>query len=136
MSNQSSSLVLRGYRLLAWLLAASVVAQVAFAGLSVFGAASWIWHVRFSWAVEALPLLMLLLALIGRLRGRLMWLPAATFGLIALQHATATIGGAVGALHAINALAIFGLAIAMTRAAMAEHLTKAAGRPAVVDGEI
>lgn len=100
------------YTVAAWLLVAGVVTQTALAGLGAFGRGSaWGTHVRLVQFVEPLPLLMLVVALAGRLPVRFRWLPAGILALIALQHGSATIGGVAGGFHAANALVLSGLAI-------------------------
>lgn len=129
MSTQPAPRPLRIYRALALVLIGAVVIQLALAGLGVFGAAGWGWHQRFGSVVEVVPLIAFLVTLFGRLRGSLRWIPLLAVGLVALQHLTAAIGGAAGAIHAVNALAVFGLAIRMHQ--LATTLLEAGDRPRI-----
>lgn len=102
------------------LLLLAIVVQVFLAGAGVFADRAWFaHHISFVHWFEALPLLMLLCAWAGRLGRMPLLASAGLFLLIGLQYAFAQAGGLVAALHAVNALAIFGLAL---------HL--AHGRPA------
>ena len=102
----------RGYLVLAWLFAGCVAVQVFFAGLATFvDSARWGWHTSFVHAFELLPLLMLPLAFLARAPAAMRWLTGALFALIWLQYLTANIGGIAAALHPVNALVIFWVAV-------------------------
>ena len=102
----------RGYLALAWVFVACVAAQVFFAGMATFvDAARWRWHTSFVHAFELLPLLMLPLAFLARAPAAMRWLTGALFALIWLQYLTANIGGIAAALHPVNALIIFWVAV-------------------------
>ena len=102
----------RGYLALAWLFVACVAVQVFLAGLATFvDAARWRWHTGFVHAFELLPLLMLPLAFLARLPAAMRWLTGALFALLWLQYLTANIGGIAAALHPVNALIIFWVAV-------------------------
>ncbi|MGH2371726.1 MAG: DUF6220 domain-containing protein, partial [Chloroflexota bacterium] len=113
----------RGYAALAWIFVGCLVVQVFLAGLGVFaGPANWRWHTTFVHFFELLPLLMLALAFLGRLPGRLRWLTAGLFALIFVQYATANLGDApsiqiVAALHPVVALILFWGAIVVAQRA-------------------
>ena len=98
---------------LAWVLVVCVVVQVFLAGLIVFEGEYIEDHRTFVHAFEFVPWIMLLLVFIGRL-GRTLAIHSFVIGiLIGLQYAFAEASnGNVGALHAVNALLIFWLAIA------------------------
>jgi hypothetical protein len=101
-----------GYLALAWLFAGCVAAQVFLAGLAIFvDAARWPWHTAFIHTFEFLPLLMLPLAFLARAPAALRWLTGALFALLWLQYLTANIGGIPAALHPVNALLIFWVAV-------------------------
>jgi membrane-bound metal-dependent hydrolase YbcI (DUF457 family) len=103
-----------GYLVLAWALVACLAVQVFFAGLAIFvDPARWAWHREFVHAFEFLPLLMLALAFAGRLPRGMRWLTAALIGQIAVQYATAHNGGALAALHPVNAMVFFWLAVTL-----------------------
>jgi hypothetical protein len=106
----------RAYRLLAWLFAACVVIQVFVAGLAIFvSPAQWASHRAFVHIFELLPLVMLVLAFVGRLPVRTRWLTAAVFGMLILQYATANSGGVLAALHPVTALLLFWAAVTLAR---------------------
>jgi mercuric ion transport protein len=113
------------YAALAWLLVACLLAQVFIAGLAVFVFPTyWQWHATFVHAFEGVPLLMILIAWIGRLRRSLRWLPLGIFALVIVQYATANLRHApdlqlFAALHPVTGFAITWLAIAIARRASA-----------------
>lgn len=105
------------FRLLAWLLAGGIAVQVFFAGLAIFAGPSW-WrtHTTFVHLIEVLPLLMLIAAFVGRLPARAKWLSIAALLLIGLQFVLVELAiPGVAALHPVNALLIFWLAISLAR---------------------
>ena len=102
---------------------AAVIVQVFLAGLGVFaGAANWRTHARFGWEIGWLPLILILLALVGRLPGTIgRWL-ALLFVVYAVQMMLPGFRRdtpVVAALHPVNALAIFGIALIHARRAWA-----------------
>jgi hypothetical protein len=107
------------YLVLATLVILGVVVQVALAGLAVFDLPEmWRWHARFVNVIETSALLLLLVALAGRLRG-LRWPAAVLLLLIGSQHGTAALGGFAGAFHTVNALVLLLLGhMAVRRARM------------------
>jgi hypothetical protein len=110
-----------GYTTLAWGLLAGVVAEVFLAGLGVFVApGNYAWHAAFAGFVLLLSLLLLIDAFVTRWHGLLRWLPLAMFGLIVVQGATAAAAGSLlAALHPVNALLVFWLALEVARRATA-----------------
>lgn len=101
------------YLVLAALFAVGVLLQALWAGMAVLSAPSyWQLHTNFVHAIELLPILMLVAALIGR-GGRPLWiLPLVAFALISVQYATvAARPSLVAGIHAMNALLIFGVAM-------------------------
>lgn len=109
------------YLVVAWLFVAAVIVQVFLAGLGVFaGAANWRTHVRFGWGIAWLPLILILLALVGRLPGAVgRWL-ALLFVVYAVQTMLPGFRRdtpVVAALHPVNALAVFGIALIHARRA-------------------
>lgn len=104
------------YTVLAWIFAICVALQVFLAGLAIFdGPAWWSEHRSFVHLFEFVPLLMLVAALLGNMSTRAKWLSLLAFGLVALQYGFVILGSvsgaALAALHPVNALLIFGLAI-------------------------
>jgi Family of unknown function (DUF6220) len=104
------------YRVMGVAFALAVTVQIFLAGLAVFtDPARWQWHTSFVHAFEGLPLLLLIVALAGRLSARLRWAAGAQLLLIVVQYATANIGGAVAAVHPVSAMIIFWLALTSLR---------------------
>ena len=102
----------RGYLALAWAFAGCVAVQVFLAGMATFvDAARWTWHTTFVHVFEGLPLLMLPLAFLARVPAAMRWLTGALLALIQLQYLTANVGGIPSALHPVNALVIFWVAV-------------------------
>jgi hypothetical protein len=101
---------LLAYAILTWIFAACVAAQIALAGLATFtDSAYWRSHVQFVHLFEYLPLLTGIIALFGKIRGKLRWWPFGMLILIALQYATAemALGRTVAALHPVIAALLF-----------------------------
>jgi hypothetical protein len=103
----------------AWLFLACVVVQVFLAGLGVFaGAQNFSLHREFGYVFGWLTLVLLLLALAGRLGRRWIGLSALILVLFAFQSvfvALRDVMPALAALHPVNALAIFGVALHIAR---------------------
>lgn len=119
------------YRILAWLMVACIAAQVFLAGMAVFvNAKDWDWHVAFVHTFEYVPILMFILSLSGRMTNRMRAMTAGLFVLIELQYALIQLGDHVSndiaALHPVNALLIFWLAIVLAR--RAEQIWRNRGR--------
>ncbi len=111
------------YLVVAWLFVVAVIVQVFLAGLGVFaGAANWRTHVGFGYGIGWLPLILILLALVGRLPGAVgRWL-ALLFVIYAIQTILPNFrrdAPMVAALHPVNALAVFGIALVHARQAWA-----------------
>jgi hypothetical protein len=104
-----------------WLVLLSVLVQILLAGLGVFADSQFFgWHAAVnSIVVFVLPLLLVLLGWAGRVPGRLLRLAAAVSGLTIVQslvlvpyHMNAHgVLRAVSALHVLNAILIFWVAI-------------------------
>ncbi|MFO7271339.1 DUF6220 domain-containing protein [Sphaerobacter thermophilus] len=111
------------FRILAWLFVGCVLVQVLIAGLAIFDTPlRWSWHENFVHFFEYLPLILLVLAFTGRMPHRVRWLSFGAFALIGLQYAF--IGMArdwnmpvIAALHPVNALLIFWVAVFLARSA-------------------
>lgn len=105
----------RAYQVVAWLLVGCVAAQVFFAGMAIFvNPERWSWHTSFVHAFELLPLIMLVLAFVGHMPGRIRWMTAALWFLIFVQYALVAMRPRWGAaLHPVNGLAIFWLAVTL-----------------------
>ena len=109
------------------------VAQFFFAGLTVFGNGSGaLWHMTLGDAMVAFALVIMLVAVFaGR---RLAILGVVLVLLMVLQYALARFGAGlspwVGALHAVNALAIMGVAGGGIQRVLAEERAEAPPAPA------
>lgn len=114
----------------AWLFFACVVVQVFLAGLGVFaGPGNFALHRDFGYVFGWLTLVLLLLALGGRLGRRWIGLSALILVLFAFQSlfiALRDVLPSIAALHAVNALAIFGVSLHVAR----RSRVLAAARPA------
>lgn len=111
-------LVRVGYVLIAGLFIVGVLIQVYIAGMAVFvNPARWSMHATFVHIIEWMPLIMLVLAFPGRLSRELKLLSIGLFVLVIVQYATALgfSDSLVAAIHPVNALIIFGLAVVTTR---------------------
>ncbi len=108
------------YPFVAGLFAACAVIQVFLAGLGVFDdPRSFLTHRDFGYTFGMLTLVLLILAIVGRMGRRFVGLSLLLLLLFALQSvfiAMRTSMPAVAALHPVNGFAILGLAIAATRA--------------------
>src|SRR5687768_10425164 len=103
-----------GYALLSSVFVACVLVQVFFAGMGAFGA-DWAWHLTFAQFLELPPLLMMLLAFVGRLPWALRLLPFGLVVLIGVQYAIANSAVPTAALHPVNALLIFWVSLFIAR---------------------
>ncbi len=117
-----------GYRVLSWGLLACIAIQVFLAGMAVFGGpANWVMHRGFVPVLSTLPLVMFPLAFLGRLPNLQRWLPLGLIFLIGLQAALIQFGTLVAALHAVNALLIFWVALILARGSSMKRKPVAAG---------
>ncbi len=101
----------------------SILLQVFLAGGGIFASSSW-WpmHAAFGMVISLLPVAFLLLAWIGQLGRKSLWLSGLAFVLVVLQTFLITLPGTLGlpilaTLHPVNALVIFGLAMWLTQRA-------------------
>lgn len=107
------------YLIVAWLFVVAVISQVFLAGLSLFAsAANWGAHKEFGYSLGFLALLLVVLAFLGRMPRALgRWL-ALLFVVYAIQTILPALRvGApwVAALHPVNALAVFWIALTHAR---------------------
>lgn len=114
----------------AWLFVASAVVQVFLAGLGVFDdPGAFVTHRQFGYTFGWLTLVLLVLAIVGRMGRRIVGLSALILGLFALQSVLVALRAdlpAVAALHPVNGFAIVYVAIALARASRASRVTGAA----------
>ncbi|MBB3125631.1 hypothetical protein FHS19_000285 [Paenibacillus rhizosphaerae] len=105
------------YGLLAAGYLACIVVQVFFAGLGILvDPGDLQLHRVFANVFEFVPVVMFLLSFLGNIRGGFRWWPLALFALTALQHITIqNMTGSLRALHAVDALLLFGLSVHLAR---------------------
>ncbi|MET3545844.1 hypothetical protein ABID47_002455 [Paenibacillus favisporus] len=105
------------YGLLAAGYLACVVVQVFFAGLGILvDPGDLQLHRVFANVFEFVPIVMFVLSFLGDIRGGPRWWPLALFALTALQHITIqNVTGSLRALHAVDALLLFGLSVHLAR---------------------
>lgn len=108
-----------GFILFGGIFTICVAIQVFIAGMAVFvDPANWGLHRTFIHVFEILPIIMLALAFVGQMSRSLKLLPVGLWILIMAQYATANMfGSLVAAIHPVNALVIFWIAIIATRRA-------------------
>lgn len=104
---------------LALALVACVIVQVGLAGLAVMSNPEyWSWHRTFVHLFEGFPILLLIAGAVGRARARILWWTAVPMVLVSAQYAFLALRPSpAAALHAVNALAIFGVAAYLAWAA-------------------
>lgn len=129
--------VRRAHEGASWLFAACVVVQVFLAGLGVFDdPAAFVTHREFGYLFGWLTLVMLVLALVGRMGRRIVGGSLLLLVLFALQSVLVALRDsqpAVAALHPLNGMAILLVAVALARTSRAWRGTAArapAARPA------
>lgn len=106
-----------GFVLVAWLFVACVVIQIYLAGLGVFDRPqAFLTHRDFGYAFGVLTLVLVLLALLGRLPRRMVGASVLLLVLFALQSVFVLMRSSVpmlAALHPLNGFLILGLAAAV-----------------------
>lgn len=107
------------HRILAWVVLGGLVLQVYFAGVGTFGADSLDIHRAFGFFLEIPILLLLILALVGRLGRQTIGMSAVLVVLMIIQaNVLPALDGDlawVAALHPVNALALMGLSANLGR---------------------
>lgn len=96
----------------------AILLQVFLAGGGIFASASSFWpmHAAFGMGISLLPIAFLVLAWLGHLGRRTLWLSGLVFVLAVLQTFLITLPGTLGVpllstLHPVNVLLIFALAL-------------------------
>lgn len=111
----------RAHLVVAWAFVAGVVVQVFLAGLGVFDSPErFEVHATWGYTLELLPIVLLVLALIGRLGRRQVVYPIVIFAMFMLQSilvALRTDMPMVAALHPVNGFGILLVGILMAREA-------------------
>ncbi len=118
----------------AWLFVACVVGQVFLAGLGVFGvpANDFSSHRSFGYTFSLLTLVLLILAIVGRMSRRLIGLSALLLGLFVLQSVFVAVRvsyPAVAALHPLNGFLILIVAIIAGRDGWREMQARRSEQP-------
>jgi hypothetical protein len=102
-----------GFATSAWLFAVGVAVQVFLAGLATFdNPVRWADHVTFGQWVGTFTILLVICAVLGRMGRVAIALSVVVLLLYGMQFSFANVDtGAVAALHALNALALFWLSV-------------------------
>jgi hypothetical protein len=100
---------------LAWVILAAVGAQFFFAGLGLFGASDLRAHRMTGSLIIPASLILLILTAAGRLGGARIGLSAALLGLTIVQSLLTRGPSLLAALHPVNALVIFFVALNLAR---------------------
>lgn len=112
------------YLIVSWLFVACLVVQVFLAGMGVFaGVENFATHREFGYLFGWLTLILLALAIIGRLGRRWIWMSLLVFGLFVLQSVFVALresAPVVAALHPVNGFLILLIAISMAQRARRE----------------
>ncbi len=123
----------RAHLFVAVLFVAGVVVQVFLAGLGVFDRPErFATHRDFGFMLELLPILMVILAVIGRSARRQIVYAVSLFAMFLLQSILVELRGdypAVAALHPVNGFAILLLGIVAARGAWSTRTVSAQDRP-------
>ena len=111
----------QAHLVLSFLFVGGVVVQVFLAGLGVFDSPSmFLTHASWGYLLEIIPLILLVLAVVGRLGGRQILYAAALFGMFILQSVFVSLRGdlpMIAALHPVNGFAILFVGILTAREA-------------------
>jgi hypothetical protein len=110
---------------LAWVVLAGLFLQFYLAGMGLFGAASFEFHRTWGYLLAIPILLLLVLALAGRLGRRLIGLSALLVVLTIVQVMLPSLRASIpliAALHVVNALALMGVSAAIARQGRAKAL--------------
>lgn len=114
---------------LAWVIVAAVVAQFFFAGLGIFGAAGFGAHKLVGYLIIPASLILLVLALVGRLGTVRIGLSALLLVLTVIQSMLPSGPAVIAALHPVNALAILAVVGNLARMGMWGNAPSRSARP-------
>jgi hypothetical protein len=114
---------------LAWVTVAAVIAQFFFAGLGIFGATGFGVHQMVGYLVILVSLILLLLALAGRLGNMRIGLSALLLVLTVVQSMLPSGPAVIAALHPVNALAILAVVGNLARLGMRDDAPSRSARP-------
>lgn len=122
------------YAVLAWVFLVGVVVQTFYAGMGLFaGAENLEVHVGLGWTLHLVPIVMLIVGAVGRVGRRTMWWTAGLMAAVLVQPflpAFRDSAPIVAALHPVNALLIFWLALVIALRSLALVRAEAADVPA------
>lgn len=111
------------YAAVAWLFVAGVLTQVFLAGLSIFASRIyWDIHNGLGYTIGFVPMPLIILAILSRLPRATIGLTGLLFVLSIIQTLLPSMRGeapVVAALHPVNALAMFWVALALARRSLA-----------------
>ncbi len=116
---------------LAWIILAAVGAQFFFVGLGLFGATDLRAHRLTGSLIIPASLILLILALAGRLRGTQIGLSAALFALTIVQSFLPKAPSLIAALHPVNAVVILFIALNLARYGSRTNRQMRAAAPSV-----
>jgi len=120
--------------MLAWLFLAGIVIQTFYAGLALFSPGEGFeTHVGLGWALHLAPILVLIAGALGRVgRNALLWTAALVATVLVQPFLPGLRESApiLAALHPVNALLIFWLALVVARRSLALRRAEAAPVPA------
>lgn len=111
-------LVARIHQVLAGILMALIATQIYFAGMALFGAGPWGFHIGLGWMIWLSSPVLLITALAGWLGRRAIGLSALVFALTTLQVFLPRLRVSapfLAAYHPVNAMVLLTLAYLMTR---------------------
>lgn len=111
--------VARVHRGLAWVILTAVITQFFLAGLGIFGAAGFGAHMMTGNLIGVASLILVILALVGRLGGATIGRSALLLVLTIVQSLLPRGRSLIAALHPVNALAILFVALLLARRGMA-----------------
>jgi hypothetical protein len=116
-------ILLRIHQGLAWVVLVGLLLQFYFVGMALFGGMSFEFHRTLGYLLAVPVILLLVLALAGRLGRLLIGMSALLVVLIILQAALPSLRSSVpmvAALHPVNAVALLGISAAIGRYGRAE----------------
>ena len=102
----------------AWLFLVGVVAQVTLAGTALFELSDWTLHTELGWGLPLVAIFVLVFAFVARLDRRTLWVTLALALAATVQPSLAearSVSPLVAALHPVNALLVFWLAVVVAR---------------------
>ncbi|MBO0992672.1 DUF6220 domain-containing protein [Bacillus sp. SD088] len=100
------------YTILAMIFAACLLVQVFLSGMAIFwNATNWQLHIAFVNFFQYIPVILLILAFTGQIKGGLRWMPIGLIVLIIIQYATVNMTNYIAAIHPVTGMGMFVLAI-------------------------